>query len=193
MPLELAQAMTVGGLNLYDLIFKSILQLHQCMGGSGWGCITGDLAHDFVYTLFIPHVVLILFLFIATRGLGHRGLETLLGIGVYVFIIYSGWYPFFATMTLLWLVISLFIAGFYFFWGRVIHPTRSRELFRLGFIQAKQKAERRKTEQALREDIEYLKKELEAARKENDRESIKAISRALTERELQLRELERSR
>jgi len=191
MSIMLAQAMSIGGLNIYDIIFKTILQLPMCIGGSGWGCITGDISHDFIYGLFIPHVVLILFLFVATRGLGHKGLETLLGIGVYVFIIYSGFYPFFATLTLMWLVISLFIAGFYFFWGRVIHPTRSKELFKLGFLQAKNKAERRKTEQALRSDIEYLRKELERARKAKDKESIKSISNALTERELQLRELER--
>ncbi len=184
-----AQVASLGESSLYDMIFNTILQLPECVGDATWGCVNGSLPHDFIYALFIPHIVLLIFLFIATKGIGHKGLEALLGIGVYVFIIYSGWYAFFANLTLLWLIVSLFIAGFYFFWGRIIHPTRSKELFKIGFNQAKKSKEKKMEEQALKSDITYLKKQLAEARKRHRTDEIKTLSEELTRREMQLREL----
>lgn len=191
MSLILSQMLSFGDSSLYDTIFKTILQLPECVGDSTWGCINGYMPHDFIYALFIPHIVLLIFLFIATKGIGHRGLESLLGIGVYIFIIYSGWYALFANLTMLWMVVSLFIASFYFFWGRIVHPTRSRELFKLGFDSAKKSKEKRKREDALRRDISYLRSQLEEARRRGRTEEIKNISTQLTKRELELRELQR--
>ncbi|UCG95727.1 MAG: hypothetical protein JSV92_01615 [archaeon] len=191
MSLMLAQTVSLTELNLYDLIFKTILKLPQCQGDATWGCINGVFAHDFIFAFFIPHLVLLIFLFIATKGIGHKGLEALLGIGVYIFIVYSGWYAFFASLTIIWMIVSLFIASFYFFWGRIVHPTRSRELFKMGYERAKKSKEKRLTEEALISDIKYLERQLNEARRGRRTEEIKAISEELTKRRMQLKELQR--
>ena len=85
----MAQVFNFAESNLYDLIFKNILQLPDCSGGANWGCVNGFFPHDFIYGLLIPHIILLIFLYIATKGIGHKGLESLLGIGAYIFIVYS--------------------------------------------------------------------------------------------------------
>lgn len=187
MSVMLAQAISLGGLNLYDLIFKTILQLPECTGGDGWGCINGVFAHDFIYGLFLPHIVILIFLYLGIKSVQHRGIGSLLGIGLYTFIVYSGWYAFFASLTLFWIVLTIFITGFYFFFGRIFHPARSDQIFNIAYKKAKDSGERKKMERTLREDILYLKKQLNKAKGENR----KVISEELTKKELQLRELER--
>lgn len=132
-------------LNLYDLIFKTILGLSECSGGwwgaeSFWsflspgkvGCITGDPSHDIIFSLFLPHVILIFFLYLAFRQLGHRGIESLLGVGAYIFIIQMGWYPAFADLTIFWLMIVLVTGIWWFIVGKIISPAKSSSLFSLG-------------------------------------------------------------
>ena len=179
-------------LDLYNLIFKTVLQLPDCTGKATWGCVNGVFPHDFIYGLLIPHIILLIFLFIASKGIGHKGLEMLLGVGVYIFIVYSGWYPIFASLSIFWLILSIFIASFYFFWGKILHPVRSRELFKLGYIKAKKSAEKVKRIEALKSDIAYLRRALEKAKKSGSKEEIETLAKELTKKELELRELMRS-
>lgn len=183
----LAQVGSLNGFNLYDLIFRTILQLPECTGDGTWGCINGVFAHDFIYGLFLPHIIILIFLYLGIKSVPHRGIGSLLGIGIYTFIIYSGWYAFFSSLTIFWIILTIFITGFYFFLGRIFHPARSDQIFNIAYKKAKEGKERKKIESALRSDIVYLKKQLSKAKGE-DR---KSISEELTKKELQLRELER--
>lgn len=120
--------------NLYDLIFKTILKLPMCSGPaggfwSGWGCIMGpqNFSHDFIIALLIPHIIILIFIFLAARGLEHGGLSTLFGLSIYIFIVYSGWYPIFAQLTLLWLVATIFISTYFFIVGKFFPPSKIQE------------------------------------------------------------------
>ncbi len=125
-------------LDLYTLIFEKILQLKQCMGTAGWGCWVGpeNFAHDFIYALFLPHVVLLVFIYlIGTTTFifrAHRGLGALFGIAAYIFIIYSGWYAILASWLVFWLALTIFISLGYFFLSKIIHPSEGKERFALG-------------------------------------------------------------
>ena len=192
MSVMLAQAISLGDLNLYDLIFKTILQLPQCTSDGTWGCINGVFAHDFIYGLFLPHIVILIFLYLGVKSVPHRGIGSLLGIGIYTFIIYSGWYALLSSLTIFWIILTIFITGFYFFFGRIFHPSRSDQIFKLAYGKAKSGAEKRKTEQSLVSDIAFLKKRLKDARKSGlTSDEIKELAKQLTARELQLRELQR--
>ncbi len=177
---------------LYDLIFKTIFKLPECTHGQEWGCINGVYSHDFIYGLFLPHIIIIIFIYLGTSSLKHKGIATLFGIGIYTFIVYSGWYSLFASLSMFWIVLTLFITGFYFFFGRIFHPSRSNMVFDLVYKKTRESVEKRKRKEALISDIRYLKKKLEKARKIGDTEAIKSISEELTKKELELRELMRS-
>jgi hypothetical protein len=53
------------------------------------------------------------------------GLESLLGIGTYIFIIQMGWYPIFASLTLWWLLITIGLGFYFFVVGKIIPPAKS--------------------------------------------------------------------
>ena len=187
----LAQAIDLTSLNLYDLIFKTILQLPTCTGGGEWGCINGVFAHDFIYGLFLPHIIILIFLYLGIKNMPHRGIGSLLGIGIYTFIVYSGWYSLFASFTIFWIMLTIFITGFYFFFGRIFHPARSDQIFNMTYKKVKESTEKRKLEEALRSDIAYLRKQLNEARRRGRTKEIETLSKELTRKELELRELMR--
>ena len=101
----------------------------------------------------MPHIVILLFLYGASKGFGHRGLSTLLGAGIYLFIIYSGWYPIFAQWTIFWLVIAISISFFFFIMGKIFPPAKAETLSRM-FDRMKNKkyvkAEIRRIEEEMR-------------------------------------------
>lgn len=119
-------------IDLYNLLFKVFLGMPDCGMGGGWGCITGEFTHDFIFSLFLPHVVLAVFLFIVFRNFGHAGLETLLGIGGYIFIVQMGWYPLFASLTLFWLLLVIVMGMYFFIVGKIFPPGKSGALFQAG-------------------------------------------------------------
>lgn len=123
--------------SLYDILFKQILGLSQCtgMGKYQFGCLTGDIAHDFLFGLFLPHIVILIFLYLFSdwahlRTRHHAGLGTLLGIGAYIFIIYIGWYSIIALWGMWWLAVGIVLGFFNFLWTRVIHPTKTGEVMK---------------------------------------------------------------
>ena len=128
--------------SIYNLIFKEILGLTECSATAGWeamegvhfGCVTGDPAHDFIFALLLPHVIIAIFLFLFS-GWGnlrqqHKGLSSLLGISAYIFIVYVGWYSTIATFALLWLGAGIIFSFFNFLWSRIIHPTKAGEVIK---------------------------------------------------------------
>lgn len=167
--------------SLYNLIFKQILGLSACRGTGGlqFGCLTGDIVHDFIFALFLPHVIIVIFLFLfsdwAHLREHHKGLSSLLGIAAYVFIIYAGWYSIIATLGMWWLALGIALSFFNFLWTRVLHPTKSTEMLKaakdlggkIGESMSKSKKLR-----ILRERQQKLENLLQRARStENEREA----------------------
>ena len=153
MPVMLAQmAGSLSDVSLYDLIFKTVLQMPQCAGGATWGCVNGIFSHDFIFGLLLPHIVLIIFIFGAAEFGPHKGLSTLLGMGIYIFIVYSGWYALFASLTLFWLALSLILSTFFFISGRIISPAKAESLAMI--------ARKGKQKRMLKEEIRRIENQL---------------------------------
>lgn len=140
--------------DLYDLVFKTILQLQRCTGPtegfwSGWGCLTGEFSHDFIISFLLPHIIILIFLFLSVKSLSrhHQGLSTLLSMAIYIFIVYSGWYPLFAKLTLLWLVMSIIFSTYMFVVGKLIPPTKTEQLAKVLDKKKKEKEEKNKQKQ----------------------------------------------
>ena len=147
--------------NLYDFIFKTILQLPRCVSStagfwSGWGCIIGpqNFAHDFIISLLLPHIIILIFIYGTSRGLlsEHSGLGTLFGLSIYIFVVYSGWYAIFAKFTLLWLVLTIFFSFYVFVVGKIFPPSKSLQLSNM--------FANKKSERALKARISSIEAEL---------------------------------
>lgn len=124
--------------DLYEMFFEVVLQLPRCTGSEGWGCWAGpeNFAHDFIYALFLPHVVLLIFLFIFSDTLSmrtkHKGLGVMLSVAAYVYIIYAGWYSIIATFLTFWLVLSIGLGLITFVVSRIFPPVKTRARMGLG-------------------------------------------------------------
>ncbi|MFP4115713.1 MAG: hypothetical protein ACLFTQ_00700 [Candidatus Aenigmatarchaeota archaeon] len=125
-------------IDLHELIFEIFFELERCPAGvepgdiGSWGCLTGEISHDFIFSLFLPHIILAVFIYLLYRGLGHKGLESLLGVGTYIFIVQMGWYGFFATYAIYWMLITMGLGFFFFIVGKIIPPAKTGGLFALG-------------------------------------------------------------
>lgn len=178
-----------GDLDLYSLIFKEILKLQHCSGPGGWGCLTGEFTHDFLFNLFLPHIILVLFLYIAFKEVGgHRGLGTLLGIGGYIFIIRMEWYPAFASLSLLWLAVAIIFGFYHFIIGKFIPPGKEKEFYNAGKNLGKKlddisykRGDLRKKEydRWRRRELERLKREYKEADSTEEKERIIKIMEQL--------------
>jgi len=144
--------LAAGDLNLYDFIFNTVLRLPECMGTQEWGCISGVFAHDFIYALLLPHIVLLIFIWGASKIGEHKGLATLLAVAIYIFIVYGGYYAFFASFTLFWLALSIFISSGLFIMGKIINPSKAQSLY--GLFRGQ------RNKRILREEIHRLEAEL---------------------------------
>lgn len=186
MPIQITQSF------LYELIFKTILQVPQCGPGGGWGCLTGNFSHDFIYALLLPHIVLLVFLYIVSRTelifQKHTGLGTLFGLGVYIFIVYSGWYAFLASWLVIWLALTIVLAFGYFFLGKIISPSLTKGRFeigkKVGGYLSKPWDKQRKLNK-INEDIAIVNRELD---KHKDNEKL---AQKLAELKLEKRQIER--
>lgn len=110
---------------LYTLLFEGFLKLQECGGSQSWGCFNNEFQHDFVFALFLPHVVLIAFFYMAFRGLGNKGIEALLAVGGYMFLITMGWYPMYATLTIIWMAGAILLSFYFFVMAQWIHPAKT--------------------------------------------------------------------
>jgi hypothetical protein len=84
--------------NIWELLIEDILQVSSRL-------VTGNFADDFIFIIFLPSIFLIAFIYFVSHVVlkGHRGISILLGIGMYVYIIFAGWYS-----------VMVSIARFYF-------------------------------------------------------------------------------
>ncbi len=119
MPIEISEEL------LYDLVFRAILKVPECGPDGGWGCLTGEPTHDLIFAFFLPHIVLFIFLFVimgaATPGSnGKKGIQVLFSIGVYIFLIYTGYYGLLASWLVIWMALTVFIGLAYFFMAKIL-------------------------------------------------------------------------
>jgi len=118
-----------------------------------------------LYLIFIPHILLLIFIWIfadsvARIGGGiHKGIRALTAIGVYVFLIFGGWYgawivPIFVG---LWQII-LALALITFVASRFIHPARAKEMMALGKLVGEKVTEKSKIRKKLEHERDALKR-----------------------------------
>jgi len=119
--------------SLFDLIFTTILRINPQFVAQ-----YTTLQDQILYLLFIPHVILLLFIYFLAVGVvgrvvgQHRGMQYLVSLAVYAYVILSGLYgntlvPLFVN----WFIIAIGIGLIVFLISIVIHPARGRQL--LGF------------------------------------------------------------
>lgn len=112
--------------NIYDMVFQILGVTNR---------LTGNFQNDFLNLVFFPHIVIIIWLFIIARGplfmALHRGFGTLLAIAIYIFIIWYGWYSMIASLSLIWLGLTIVISFFYFMVPKFLHPSATEARFGL--------------------------------------------------------------
>ncbi len=148
---------SLAAIDIQRIIFEQILKVHP----------TGDFQADFLNLIFFPHLVIVIWLFfIAKSGMFikiHKGLGFLLSTGIYVFIIYNGWYAAIASLSMFWLTLTIFISLFYFIIPVIVHPSVTKQRYDLGKSIKKSVLgmhDKEKTIDALNEDIKEFKREL---------------------------------
>lgn len=170
---------------------------------------SGNFQADFLNLIFFPHVVIALFLFIfadiTTFRQRHQGIAALLSLAVYIFIVYYGFYAIIASLSVIWLGVTILLTFGYFFLGKLIHPMKSTA----GYLAAKSfgGGNINKTIELLREDRADLQRDLANARRELNRateerdehrrgeieDRIGDIEKEIREVDKKVRELERQK
>lgn len=120
--------------NLFNLIFTEILKISPSL------LYKYTTIQDQVLNLIlVPHVILFLFIYSFSVGIvgritgGHKGFSTLLGVVIYIYVIWTGWYGTFLIPLLnAWFIIALIFGLILFFITVIIHPARGPALVRLG-------------------------------------------------------------
>jgi hypothetical protein len=118
-----------------------------------------------VWLIFIPHVLLFIFIWIfadniAKMGGGvHTGVRTLVGIAAYITIIFAGWYgtmivPIFISLWQMILAIALIM----FVASRFLHPARAKEMMALGKMVGEKVTEKDKVRKRLEHELEATEK-----------------------------------
>jgi|GEM_PF-2317671 len=148
MPIEISEEV------IYELFFRAILKVPECPGpDGGWGCLTGNLEHDLIFSFFLPHLVLFIFLIMLSSSVpglskdnGKKGLRLLLVIGSYIFIVYTGIYGFLAYWLVIWLAVAIVISLLKFFLLRAVgSPSNRKDIAKsFGGIAAKSWSKRKK-------------------------------------------------
>ncbi len=167
----------------YELVFEMIFRVPECPVGEGWGCLTGDLSHDLIFSLFLPHIILLIFLFMITRKLpgdgNHGGLQILFGIGAYVFIVYTGIYGILTYWLVVWMAITLFVGFLSFFTDKIFGSPSQRKLL------GKKVGEYMKKSNDKREALRHIQQDIDDLRDLKNNPNIDP-----TKVEIKIRELE---
>jgi len=151
--------------DLFNLIFIEILKISQ---DNLFKYPT--LQDQILYLILIPHVLLFLFLFAFSRGIvarfisGHRGLQYLVGLVAYVYIVYAGWYGSFLVPLLIgWFTIALVLGLFLFLVSIVWHPAAAASGGRLlgaAAAEVGKKASKGKEIERLEDELKFVRKQL---------------------------------
>jgi hypothetical protein len=99
---------------LIDTIAQFLCREHvsECM--SSVQQQSPDLLVQLTFLAFFPTVFLILLIYFMSEaiiGTGHKGLRTLLGIAVYLFIVFYGWYHFALAISKFWFIALIILGG----------------------------------------------------------------------------------
>lgn len=147
---------TLASIDIQRIIFEQILKVQP----------TGNFQADFLNLIFFPHLVIVIWLFfIAKSGIFiklHKGLGFLLSTGIYVFIVYNGWYAAIASLSIFWLTLTIFISLFYFIFPIIVHPSVTKQRYEIGKSIKKSvlgRHDREKAIEALDEDIKEFRRE----------------------------------
>lgn len=150
---------------IFDLIFKDILQISPTIISK-----YPALQDQILYLIFIPHVLLLLFVYALSIGIvgrivkEHRGLRYLVGLAAYAFIILGGWYgsfliPLFVNFFMIGVILALIV----FFVSIIVHPARGPSIFKffglIGGYAGKRRTESKK-EDTLRKRLEVIDDQL---------------------------------
>ena len=89
-------------------LFVQLLGMTQYPGSP----FTGDIFRDLVLFLIVPHIFIIMVLYMMTgRVIPDRKMRIMLGVGAYLFIIASGFYAAFALLAGPYFIFLIFILG----------------------------------------------------------------------------------
>ena len=143
-----------------QLIFETILRIDPSL-------LTKytTMQDQILYLIFIPHIILFIFIFSFMTVLGgvHRGLRYLVGIGAYAFIIIGGWYGDPLTgLFIIWWQVLLVLAIIFFIGSKFIHPTRVTEIFGIGKKITGKLTEKSKLSKKLEKQIRSINRQIEA-------------------------------
>lgn len=72
-----------------------------------------DIAQQLVFFVLFPAIFLIIFVNIIAKGVTAATYKTLLAIGIFIFIIYQGWYHFFLNISKFWFIGLIVLGGIY--------------------------------------------------------------------------------
>jgi hypothetical protein len=143
-----------------QLIFETILRIDPSL------LIKYTAMQDqILYLILIPHIILFIFIFGFMRVIGgeHKGLQYLVGIGAYLFIIIGGWYgdPL-VGLFILWWQVLLVVAIVFFIGSKFIHPARIREIFNIGKSITGKVTEKPRLAKKLEKQIRSIDRQIEA-------------------------------
>lgn len=97
-----------------QLFFGEFLRCDWCLAHQ-----TGNVMEDLVMLFLLPTIILILFVYVLLKDLkilsGSKVMKLLIGLAVYLFVIFGGYYSMFAELAKTYFIILIFILGILYF------------------------------------------------------------------------------
>lgn len=96
-----------------DILFREILKVSAYPGAP----FTGNIINDIVLYFFIPTVLLIMVVFVLLGRIAvqQKGLRLLLGVAIYLFVVFSGYFSVFILLGTAYFFLLVFIIGIIYF------------------------------------------------------------------------------
>jgi hypothetical protein len=122
-----------GSASLTNMLFSQILKISD---STIYHYAT--IQDQVIYLLLIPHVILFLFIYAFSIGIvaritgGHVGFSRLMGIVVYIYMVWAGWYGALVPLLNMWLNIALIGGLIVFLVTAIMHPAKGTKLEELG-------------------------------------------------------------
>jgi len=146
--------------DLITIIFENILKIDPTLLSK-----YVSVEDQIIFLIFIPHIVLFLFIFGFMRVMapGHKGLQYLVAIASYVYLLSQGIYgkiliPLFNT----YLTVSIFLGlGFFVLSRLFFHPAQASEVASVARAAASKLTERGKKEKHLEAEIRSLTRQID--------------------------------
>jgi len=183
--------------SLFDLIFITILKINPQFVAQ-----YTTLQDQILYLLFIPHVILLLFIYflavgIVGRVIGvHRGMQYLISIAVYVYVVLSGLYgntlvPLFIN----WFIIAIVLGLALFLISIVIHPGRGPSLVKFakefGEVVGAKTTGKAKKEEELMKRLEVINDTLKTLKEQQKAQPSEYVSFRIAQLEEEKKTIEK--